>query len=67
MESIYKFVMAELDSTRLTYEEIAQGADLSRRTVEKIARQEIKDPGVSQVEALARFFRGTKPKQKAIA
>lgn len=53
---IYQFVLDNFTRTRLSYKEIAEGAEMSKRTVEKIARREIKDPGVSSVEKLAAFF-----------
>ena len=54
---LYAYVMGCFETANLTYQEVADGSGISRRTVEKIARKEIKDPGVSHVEALARFFR----------
>lgn len=54
---LYAYVMSRFEKSGLTYQEVADGSGISRRTVEKIARREIKDPGVSHVEALARFFR----------
>lgn len=54
---LYAYVMGRLRSSNLSYREIAEGAGMSRRTVEKIARQEIADPGVSHIEKLAVFFR----------
>lgn len=32
---------------------------MPKRTIEKIARREIEDPGVSHIEKLAVYFRGT--------
>lgn len=55
--TLYQFVLDQLHSGRWTYRQVADGSDVSRRTVEKIARREIADPGVSHVEKLARFFR----------
>ena len=63
-ESMHEFVIAQLQARiqarTTTYKEIADGCGLSVRTVEKIARREIEDPGVSLVEKLAAYFR--KPK-----
>lgn len=56
-QPLYEFVMGHLDVTALTYQEIAEGSDVPRRTVEKIARREIEDPGVSNVQKIADFFR----------
>ncbi len=55
--SIYQFVMSKLASPGYTYQQIADGSGVSKRTVEKIARREIADPGVSHIERLAEFFR----------
>ena len=47
-----------LDRARpLTYQEIADGCGESKRTIEKIARREIQNPGVDHCDALAAFFR----------
>jgi len=54
---IYEYVIAQLTHTELSYQEIADGSGVSKRTLEKIARKEIFDPGVSHVEKLAAFFR----------
>lgn len=54
---IYSYVLDCLGETSLTYREIAEGSGVSKRTIEKIARKEIADPGVSHIEKLARFFR----------
>lgn len=55
-DSIHGFVLQQLDVTTLTYQAIAEGSGVPKRTVEKIARREIEDPGVSHVEKLFRFF-----------
>lgn len=55
--SMYEFVIDRLENSGRTYQEVADGSGVSKRTVEKIARKEIKDPGVSHIEALARYFR----------
>ena len=57
---VYGYVMQQFEETILSYQEIADGADMSRRTVEKIARKEIGDPGVSHCDKLAAFFRSQK-------
>lgn len=55
--SIYDYVMSELESSKGTWPEVAEGSGVSRRTLEKIARKEINDPGVSHIEKLAKYFR----------
>ena len=59
---IHAYVLGALDKAidngRLTYAQIAEGSGVPKRTVEKIKRREIEDPGVSHIEKLANFFRG---------
>jgi len=59
-DSLYEFVMRELEASKGTWPEVAEGSGVSHRTVEKIARREIADPGVSHVEKLAAYFRRTR-------
>lgn len=54
---MHEFVLTELEARKGTWPSIAESTGLSRRTIEKIARREIKDPGVSHIEALATHFR----------
>jgi transcriptional regulator with XRE-family HTH domain len=54
--SLHELVLPRLRDGSLTYQQVAAGSGVSRRTVEKIARREIADPGVSHIERLARFF-----------
>lgn len=56
-ESIYEYVLDELQSAKGSWPEVADGSGVSVRTIAKIARREIKDPGVSHIEALASYFR----------
>ena len=49
--------MEQLQQSKGRWPEVARGARVSKRTVEKIARGEIADPGVSHIEALAAYFR----------
>lgn len=55
-QPIYDYVVDRLQSAAQTYQEIADGSGVSRRTIEKIARKEIVDPGVSHVQKLADYF-----------
>lgn len=61
MESIYEYVLAELQASRGKWRRIAADTEMSVRTIEKIASQEIADPGVSHIEKLANYFRAAKP------
>jgi len=56
-ESIYAYVLSELEAAKGRWPQVAEETGLSRRTIEKIARREVADPGVSRIEILARYFR----------
>lgn len=55
--SIYQFVLGRLQQSKGHWPAVAEGSGVSLRTIAKIARKEIEDPGVSHVEKLADFFR----------
>jgi transcriptional regulator with XRE-family HTH domain len=57
-ESMYERVLRNLEASKGRWADVAKGSGVSRRTVEKIARKEIVDPGVSHIEALDRYFGG---------
>ncbi len=57
-ESIYEYVLEQLQQAKGDWPAIAKGTEISLRTIEKIARREVKDPGVSRIEKLAAYFRG---------
>jgi transcriptional regulator with XRE-family HTH domain len=54
---MYEYVLDRLAAAKWRWPEVARGSGVSRRTIEKIARKEIKDPGVSHIEKLATYFR----------
>lgn len=54
---LHEYVLEQLANTALTYQQVADGSGVPKRTVEKIARKETENPGVLHVEALASFFR----------
>ncbi len=56
-ESIHDYVVSQLALHKGRWPVVARESGVSRRTIEKIARREIADPGVSLVEKLARYFR----------
>lgn len=64
-ESIYAYVLAKLEASKGNWAAVAEGSGVSRRTLAKIARQEIKDPGVSHIEKLAKYFRDPPVTQQA--
>ena len=55
--NIYDFVMAKLQESKGRWSKVANGSGVSRRTLEKIARKEIQDPGVSHILKLADYFK----------
>jgi transcriptional regulator with XRE-family HTH domain len=57
--SIHEYVVRELLAARGRWPQIAHESGVSRRTLEKIARREIANPGVKHVETLARYFTRT--------
>lgn len=57
-ESIFETVLTRLQESKGHWARVAEGAGVSKRTIEKIASGEIKDPGVSHIEKLYRYFRG---------
>ncbi len=65
MESIYAFVISELQAAKGGWPSIAEETGMSLRTIEKIARREIEDPGVSHIEKLAGYFREQSSKRSA--
>lgn len=55
---LYQFVMRELQENKGQWPKIAKGSGVSHRTLSKIARREIKDPGISHIQALHDYFKG---------
>jgi len=60
--AIYEYVMRQLEGVtgEEAFEEVASGSGVPKSTVKKIKWRQIKDPGVSHIEALANFFRERK-------
>jgi hypothetical protein len=56
-QSLYEYVLESLERSKGEWPEVAEGSGVSKRTIEKISSREIKDPGISHVEALANYFR----------
>lgn len=57
VESIHEFVIERLQAMKGRWPTIAEESGVPLRTMEKIARREIPNPGVKTVEQLARYFR----------
>lgn len=62
-ESIFAFVLENLQATKGQWAAVAKGSKVPKRTIEKIARREIKDPGVTSIERLANYFRQSSRKK----
>lgn len=56
-ESIYEFVLGELDKAKGRWPDIAQDIGMSLSTLRKIAKREVENPGVVHIEKLASYFR----------
>ena len=61
---MYEFVLKELAAAKGNWSEVAEGSGVSKRTIEKIARREVLDPGVSLIEKLARYFHEQKSRSR---
>jgi transcriptional regulator with XRE-family HTH domain len=57
--SLHDYVVQQLLDCRGKWPDVAKATGVSKRTIEKIARREIADPGVSHIEKLASYFRGS--------
>lgn len=58
--SLHQFVLDKLEDSKGTWPTVAEESGVPLRTLEKIARQEIENPGIQHVERLARYFRSIK-------
>lgn len=56
-ESVYEFVMDELEKTRGRWLDIARDTGISISTIKKIGYREVENPGVLTIEKLAAYFR----------
>ncbi len=55
-QPIYEFVIDSLAKAKGRWSEVARGSGISKRTIEKIARKEVKGPNVHHVQTLADYF-----------
>ena len=60
-QPMYDFVLERLEAAKGRWTEVAEGSGVSKRTLEKIARREIADPGVSHIQKLANYFLEQRP------
>jgi hypothetical protein len=63
--SIHGYVLAQLQKSKGSWPQVADQSGVALRTLEKIARQEIADPGVSHIEKLASYFRDRRRRSRA--
>ena len=56
-ESIYDFVMGQLQASKGSWPAVAERTGMSIRTIGKIARREIKNPRIDKIQILADHFR----------
>lgn len=61
-QSMHEYVVEQLlerqkNEGRSGWDRVARETDISRRTIEKIARGEIEDPGIRKMQILADYFR----------
>ena len=64
---MYDYVLKELEASKGRWQEVADGSGVSKRTIEKIARKEIEDPGISHIEKLDLYFRRIEAKEARAA
>lgn len=60
-EPIFDFVCRHLRMRTRSYQEIAKGSGVPKRSVEKIARGERPNPSVHAVQKLYDYFRSQEP------
>lgn len=56
-ESIYEFVLDELELSKGSWGDVALATGIPLRSIEKIARKEWENPGVRHIDTLAAYFR----------
>jgi hypothetical protein len=56
-QSLHEYVLEQLQHSKGRWPEVSKRSGVALRTLEKIARRETKDPGVSLIEKLANYFR----------
>lgn len=58
--SLHQFVLDRLEASKGKWPSVAEESGVPLRTLEKIARKEIENPGILHVERLARYFNAEK-------
>ena len=54
---MHAYVLEKLAAAKGSWPKVAEGSGVPRRTIEKIARLEHRNPRIKSIERLARFFR----------
>jgi predicted transcriptional regulator len=62
--SIYDYVMRRLEADKSNWKAVAAGSGVPYSTLYKIGERIVKDPGVSHIEKLAKWYR-EKPRHAA--
>lgn len=55
-QSMHEFVISKLQASKGRLPAIAKSTGISVHTIEKIVRRDVKNPGVSYIERLNRYF-----------
>lgn len=55
-ESMHDYVIRKLEGAKGRWSDVSFGSGVPKRTLEKIARREIADPGVSHIQRLWDYF-----------
>ncbi len=64
-ESIHEYVLEQLQLSKGRWTQVAEATEISKRTIEKIASGESKNPGVRSIEKLSNYFRNRNNKVAA--
>ena len=56
-ESIHRYVLEQLQLSKGRWAQVAEATKISKRTIEKIASGESKNPGIRSIEKLSNYFR----------
>lgn len=63
--NMHDYVVSRLEAAKGRWPQIAEASGVSKRTIEKIARREIDDPGVSHIQKLSDYFRAAEGSGRA--
>lgn len=56
-QTMHEYVVQQLQSSKGEWPQIASATSMAYTTLKKIATREVRDPGVSLVERLNKYFR----------